>query len=368
MKKAVSEFLRTHWLNVLESVDEAMIVADSRGSIEFMNEAAAELTGQSASLAIGLEADKAFEPNPWIVELLAGDVAARGHAVHLDGSLASRRDDDIPVHASATPLREEDGTLLGTLLTLQDRRHERELEARTREGERLRELETLVAGLAHEIRNPLSGMRGAAQLLAAQPGADRRVEECTSIVVEEIDRLEGLLSQLLELSGAPRVQHAPVNVHKLLDHVIRIEAANDPEISYVRRYDPSLPPVRGDSDRLTQVLLNLLRNAREVTPAGGAITIETKMETTYRLAGGSGRGRFLSVEVRDQGAGIPQEDLDKIFSPFFTTKSRGTGLGLAISQRIVSEHGGVLRARNSKEQGATFTVTLPVDSGTNHGA
>lgn len=367
MKKAVSEFLQANWLNVLESIDEAMIVVNHSGAVEFMNETAAALTGLSAARTIGTPAAEAFRANPSLLELIEAH-ETRLNALHVDSTLLDRLQHEIPVHAATIPLRAEDGTPIGTLLTLQDRSHQRELEARTREVERLGELETLVAGLAHEIRNPLSGMRGAAQLLAAQPGGDARTEECTAIVVEEIDRLEALLSQLLELSGAPKAAHASVNIHKLLDHVIGIETAKDPNLKFERQYDPSLPEITGDSNRLVQVLLNLVRNAHEVTPPGGTITLLTKLETTYRVAGVGARVRFLSVEVRDQGGGIADGDLERIFAPFFTTKTHGTGLGLAVSQRIVSEHGGILRARNEPGVGAVFSVTLPVTSGAHHGS
>ncbi|MDG2307282.1 MAG: ATP-binding protein [Candidatus Binatia bacterium] len=368
MKKAVSDFLKLQWLNVLESIDEAMIVVDQGGAVEFMNEAAAILTGHSASLAIGTAASGLLRENQWLVDLLQSHSAPTDNAVHIDGTVVDRLHHKVPVHASATLLRQEDGTRVGTLLTLQDLTHQRELEARAREVDRLGELETLVAGLAHEIRNPLSGMRGAAQLLSGEPGAGERVTECTAIMVEEIDRLEGLMSQLLELSGPPRALQVSVNIHKLLDHVVTIEAAGGTDKArFTRRFDPSLPPVLGNPARLTQVLLNLIRNAGEATAASGSITLTTRMETTYRVAGAGHRGRFLAIEISDEGPGISEADLDRIFSPFFTTKSRGTGLGLAISQRIVSEHGGVLRARSTVGHGATFTLTLPVDPGTNHG-
>jgi signal transduction histidine kinase len=127
-----------------------------------------------------------------------------------------------------------------------------------------------------------------------------------------------------------------------------------------------LPDVLGDAGRLTQVLLNLVRNAIEVSPPGGTVTLTTRMETSYYVAGANGREQFLSLDVCDQGAGIAPENLGRIFSPFFTTKDGGTGLGLAISQRIITEHGGVLRVKAEPDSGAIFTVTLPVDRGNNH--
>jgi len=184
-------------------------------------------------------------------------------------------------------------------------------------------------------------------------------------MLEEIDRLNGLMAQLLELTGPPRMERMAVNIHQILDRVVAIEGAGGTR--FLREFDPSLPSVTGDASRLTQVLLNLVRNAVEATPEGGTIRLSTRMETTYRVGRGNGRERFLSVEVSDDGEGIAEENLNRIFSPFFTTKSGGTGLGLAISQRIVAEHGGVLRARSVPGGGATFTVTLPVDAGVTNG-
>ncbi len=368
MRKALSKFLAAQWLNVLESVDEALLVMGPTGAIEFMNEEAAALTEHSAALAIGRPAAEILSRNPWLIELIGTARAAPRRAVHRSGSLLHRTGTHTPVQASGTPLREDDGTPVGTLLTLRNLSHQQELEARTRQSDRLSELETLVAGLAHEIRNPLSGMRGAAQLLTTEPSPSQRATECTQIMVEEIDRLDGLMSQLLELSGRPRSTRSPINVHQLIDRVISIEEARAPATAFVRNYDPSLPPVLGDPDRLTQVLINLLRNAVEASPEGVPVIISTRMETTYRVEGENLAARFLSIEVEDQGAGFADEDTERIFAPFFTTKSQGTGLGLAISRRIANEHGGALRARQRPRGGASFLITLPVLVGVNHGA
>jgi two-component system nitrogen regulation sensor histidine kinase GlnL len=124
--------------------------------------------------------------------------------------------------------------------------------------------------------------------------------------------------------------------------------------------------VRGDRGRLTQVLLNLVRNAVEVSPPGGQVTVSTRMETSFYVSDSNGREQFLSIDVSDQGPGISQENQSRVFAPFFTTKSEGTGLGLAISQRIVAEHGGVLRLQSEPGHGATFTMTLPVDRSAAH--
>jgi two-component system nitrogen regulation sensor histidine kinase GlnL len=366
MKKAVSEFLSRQWLNILESIDQGIVVVDPEGKVQFMNEAAAQLTGHSAARALERPADQILGRRPWVADLLTATREAPLRHVRSDVALVDRWGGQMPVQATATPLTDDEGEGIGTLLTLEDLTRKRDLEAHGLEVERLAELETLVAGLAHEIKNPLSGMRGAAQLLLGSSRGDDRVQECTRIMVEEIDRLNGLMAQLLELTGPPRMERAAVNIHQILDRVVAIEGAGGPR--FLREFDPSLPAVTGDASRLTQVLLNLVRNAVEATPQGGTIRLATRMETTYRVGRTHGRERFLSVEISDEGEGITEENLPRIFSPFFTTKSGGTGLGLAISQRIVAEHGGVLRARSAPGGGATFTVTLPVDGGASNGA
>ncbi|MBU6282765.1 PAS domain-containing sensor histidine kinase, partial [bacterium] len=263
---------------------------------------------------------------------------------------------------AATMMTDPLGEQVGTIVTLHDRSHESELESRNREADRLGQLEILLAGLAHEIKNPLSGMRGAAQLLSASNADEHRRRECTQIIVSEIDRLNGLMTQLLDLTGPARLERTRVNMHEVVEQVLAIEATgNDRGIRFVRRFDPSLPCVKGDRGRLTQVLLNLVRNAIEVSPRKGQVVIATRMETSFYMTGSEGRERFLSIDVSDHGPGIPPEDQSRVFAPFFTTKAEGTGLGLAISQRIVAEHGGMLRLHSEPGLGATFTMTLPVD-------
>lgn len=367
MRRAESRYLGEQWLNVLESLDDGLIVMNGVQQLEFMNEGAAQLTGLSAVQAVGLPATRLFAGNPWLLELLEATRASGVRNVRGDAALAGRHGGTRPVRAAATLLVDDEGHEVGSLVTLHDLSYQRELESRSREADRLGQLEILLAGLAHEIKNPLSGMRGAAQLLSSTQPDEHRMRECTQIILGEIDRLNSLMAQLLDLTGPPRLERRGVNIHELIDRVLAIEGAGrGGRLSFVRAFDPSLPDVLGDSGRLTQVLLNLVRNAVEVSPPGGTVTITTRMETSYYVAGANGREQFLSLDVSDQGPGIEPENLSRIFSPFFTTKDGGTGLGLAISQRIITEHGGVLRVKTEPGSGSIFTVTLPVDRGNHH--
>lgn len=364
MRKAASEFLDREWLNILESLDDGVLVANRSGSLEFMNEGAALLIGLSAARSIGRPITEVLEANPWVVELIEATQTTGVRNVRADSVLqqtgGSRR--RIPVRCAATLLVNHEGAAIGSLLTLQDLSYQRELESRSRESDRLTQLEVLVAGLAHEVKNPLSGMRGAAQILEKAVAETPRTRECTDIILREIDRLNDLIVQLLDLAGPARLQRQPVNIHELLDLVLKtLLAGSDKEIRFLREFDPSLPPVRGDRGRLTQVLLNLVGNAMDASEPHGPITLRTRMETTYWVGGEHGREQFISLDIGDEGVGIPEADLASIFNPFFTTKSDGTGLGLSISQRIVTEHGGVLRVRRRASRGTVFTLTLPIN-------
>ena len=369
MRKAASKFLEAQWWNVLESIDDGVLVTDTSGQLEFMNEGAAALTGLSAAMVVGRPVSEVLIANNWLLELLQTTAVTGVRNVRADSMLqqsgTSRR--QLPVRAAATPLVDDRGNAIGTLLTLQDISYQRELESRSRESDRLAQLEILVAGLAHEVKNPLSGMRGAAQILERAVGDTPRSRECTDILLHEIDRLNDLIAQLLDLAGPARLKRESVNIHELLETVIlTLTADTGQQAEFMREFDPSLPPVRGDSGRLTQVVMNLLRNAVEVNPADGRILLRTRMETSYWVGGSEGRDQFLSLDIADEGPGIPEENMSRIFNPFFTTKDDGTGLGLAISQRIITEHGGVLRVRAARPRGTVFTLTLPVNRNNQH--
>ena len=217
---------------------------------------------------------RVFRRNPWLAELLAntrtpgarnvrGRCLAPGRGPQGAARTSARR------RCSSTPKARE----VGTPLTLHDLSYQRELESRSREADRLGQLEILLAGLAHEIKNPLSGMRGAAQLLATARSCRRAApRECTQIILGEIDRLNALMAQLLDLTGPPRLERRGVNVHELIDRVLAIESAGRRCRAPLRArsFDPSLPDVLGDAGRFTQVLLNLVRNAIEASPLARA--------------------------------------------------------------------------------------------------
>lgn len=234
---------------------------------------------------------------------------------------------------------------------------------RMKERDRLAALGQMAAGLAHEIRNPLGSIKGAAQYLQPVEGQnpDASTREFLDIIVEEVDRLNKIVSQFLDYARPYRGDQSPLDVNdvvrKTLNLVEKERTGSKVEIA-ISLHD-GLPPVRADAQQLRQVMLNLALNAFDAMPEGGRLQVSTGLRRSTRRGAAAA---FLEIRFRDDGVGIPPADLRNLFVPFFTTKEKGTGLGLAISQRIIENHGGTIEVRSQAGSGATFTILLPVEA------
>ncbi len=235
---------------------------------------------------------------------------------------------------------------------------------RVKERDRLAALGEMAAGLAHEIRNPLGAIKGAAQLLIGPDGKPMppspEIAEMVQVIVEEANRLNNVVTRFLDYTRADRAERldqVTVDVNAVVKKTVSLlqqaPEARGAEITV--KLDDMLPPVVGDPEALVQVFLNLGLNAIQAMPQGGTLDILTTRRRRSRL----GYGQFAEVRFRDTGVGIARDKIMKLFIPFFTTKARGSGLGLAISQRIVSQHGGTIEVRSTPGQGSTFSVFLP---------
>jgi two-component system nitrogen regulation sensor histidine kinase GlnL len=345
---------------VLASLDDAVVVVDRSGRVADLNPAAEQLTGISAPHAVGAEAGMLFRANPWVGEMVRGTLAD-GTAVRRGEATLATVGSEVAVSAACAPVLDPEGGPRGAVLVLHDLSLRRALEATTRRVDRLAALGTVARGLAHEIRNPLGGIKGAAQLLRGAL-SDPEMVRCTDIIIREVERLDGLVEQMREISTPPRLRLGPVNIHRVLNDVLALERQTPAwgRVTLRASFDPSLPAVRGDRAQLTQVLLNLVKNALEALEGRGELLVSTRLEGLFHIRRSSGRGRFLSVLVEDNGPGIPEEHQAQLFSPFFSTKPRGSGLGLALCHRIVSEHGGTIAYEPRPPRGSCFRVTLPV--------
>ena len=357
--------------DVLAAFNDAVVVLDREQRVVLFNPAAEELVRLPQVRALGTSCAELFADTPLIREMV--------DRVMRLGQSESRTDDwlmrgrrQIPVRVTCSPLWAND-QVSGVALVIHDLGYQRTLEDSARRHESLARLGTMVAGLAHEVRNPLAGIKGAAQLLQHHPSASPDLAEYTEVIAREVNRLSALVEDLLTLGAPPKPRLAEANVHRIIQNVV---AVVEPELqrSGVRlqyAFDPSLPDIQADDAQLSQVFLNLLRNAQEaMTPGGRAepgrdtLTIGTRMETDFHILRGTARSSsFLRVEFADQGCGIDPDTAGQMFEPFYTTKARGTGLGLAISSKIVSEHGGIIRAAPNHPHGTVVTVSLPVAKG-----
>jgi two-component system nitrogen regulation sensor histidine kinase GlnL len=245
---------------------------------------------------------------------------------------------------------------------LHDRTLQRSLEVQAAERERLDAFGRIAAGLAHEIKNPLGGIRGAAELIALR-ARDDKTRETADLVIREARRIATLVDDFTVLAEAEALRLETTNVHRLLDQVLDLLAV-DPlgrHAELERRYDPSIPEFLADPDRLTQVFLNLGRNALQALGAGGTLAITTRLLLDARLATQERRRvPSVAVEFRDTGSGIAPELLDQVRTPFFTTRPGGTGLGLSVAEYWVARHGGSLAIESAVGAGTTVRVALPL--------
>jgi two-component system nitrogen regulation sensor histidine kinase GlnL len=216
-------------------------------------------------------------------------------------------------------------------------------------------LSAALKGLAHELRNPLAGLKGAAQLLERRVADDATARELVDLIESEVDRLTGLLDRLL--SPAPPRPFEPANIHAVLERVLRLaESDAGWAVRLVRDYDPSLPDVHGDADRLTQAVWNLVRNAIDAGAAN--ITLRTRAEHGVRI-GDTPHVLALRLEIIDDGRGVPEALAERIFLPLVSGHAAGTGLGLALAQQVAREHRGSLAYR-SRPGHTVFTLLLPL--------
>ena len=348
--------------HVLGSLGDAVVLTDRDDRVAFLNHAAEQLAQVSDAAVLHRPCNEIFSDATLIADMVRR-TRRLGQSESCGEELVRVGDRDRPLRISCSPVWGPHGEIEGVVTILHDLSHQKTLEYHGRPNDTLARLGGLVAGLPHEVRNRLGGIRGAAQLLAKRYAAQPDVTEYTGVMIREIDRLSRLVEQLLILGDpAPREMRA-LNIHKLIDEALALVATelSTRHVVVARQYDPSLPEIRGDEDQLTHVFLNLIKNAYEMMPSGGSLVVRTRMETDYHiLRSANAAAQFLRVEVMDSGPGFAADAVERVFEPFYTTKSKGSGLGLALCERVIIAHGGAIRARHRSQGGAVISVNLPL--------
>jgi two-component system nitrogen regulation sensor histidine kinase GlnL len=342
---------------VLGALPVPAVVLDREDRFLFANPAAELFFQLSAASLAALSLRELLPGDNRIFGLLA-QVRRHEAPVHdHDLTLESPRLRRFGVAVQGAPLPELPG---GVVLTLQDASTAQMLDRQLNFRGAARGASAMAAMLAHEVKNPLSGIRGAAQLL--EQGASEADRELCLLIQDEVDRIKNLVERMDMFSDRP-IERAEVNIHEVLDHVRRIALSGfAAHLKIPQEYDPSLPPVWGNRDQLVQVLLNLVKNAAEaVDPREGEILLATSYHHGVRIAvpGSAERVHLpLQVIVRDNGPGIPEEVRATLFEPFVTTKRGGQGLGLALVAKLVTDQGGLIEC-DSRPGRTTFRLSLP---------
>ena len=351
------------WERVLDAVLDGVVVLDAQGVVETVNSEACRILETSPSAARGSSVERLMGPDHAVSRLTRSVLASGRSAIEAERTLAHRFEPDLVVDVAVSPLQGEGREIEGAVLVLRDRTIQANLEERVAERERLDTFGRIAAGIAHEVKNPLGGIRGAAEILASR-ASDAKAIDAAEMIVREVDRITALVDDLMVFSRGDELELAPLNIHRVLDDVVELLAMDRlaSGIELRRSFDPSIPDLRGDADRLTQVFLNLARNALQAMEEGGSeLTIRTRMALEQRLATENGESLpTLLVEVEDQGSGITPETRRQLDTPFFTTRVGGTGLGLAVSRHWVTRHGGSLSLDSTPGRGTVVRVALPL--------
>ncbi|CBE67920.1 MAG: PAS domain S-box protein [Candidatus Methylomirabilis oxygeniifera] len=353
------ESMRAYYEDLLGSLQDGIIIVESDGHIRSINQAAEELTGLSAQMVHGRLFEQIFPNDRPLQELVRKTMESGRTHTDFDGRLTRQDSSQVVISAVASLISDGTGQARGTVLALRDQTGIRELEERLQRSDRLAALGTVAAGVAHEIRNPLAGLRGAAQLLEGEPDFPPALREYTSVIVKEVDRLGAIVERLLSFATPRGPVLRSCNLHEILDGLFFLERAplGAAKVTIQRQYDPQLPEILADPSEIQQLFLNLIHNGVEAMPDGGDLTVRTRYERSVKRCGGRS---VAVVEIIDRGSGFDPEVERRLFTPFFTTKERGTGLGLAICLRIVEDHGGAMEATSSPGRGSRFCVWLPL--------
>ena len=340
---------------ILDTLNSSILCLDAGRQITYVNSAAEALFESSSAGLIGRHFASLLsqlEPSSILKKLQLDSVDFTEHEAVI--TLANGK--SIIANYSIYPF----GNLLhGGEIVLEIRQLERQAQFAQDELKQLQQQTTqqLARGLAHEINNPLGGIRGAAQLL--QRALDRpEWSEYTEVIISEVDRLQSLTTNML--GPGSRICKKPINILEVLEHIRRIINAAEPgRIDIKRDYDPSIPELEADRDMLIQAFLNIVRNAVQAIEGPGKVVLRTRVAFRYTI-GQVTHPLVLRVEISDNGPGIPKHLGETIFLPMITDKPDGSGLGLPIAQEIISRHGGIIHLQSS-DAGTTFSIILPLE-------
>jgi two-component system nitrogen regulation sensor histidine kinase GlnL len=351
--------------HIFSSFVDGVVLVSSNGTIEKANPAIEEMFRSSIESITNKPLTEIFpeqsEINSKIKETLTRGVSFRD--VRGQGFRKTSQS-SFPVSVTVSPYMNNGVPAQRAVLHVRDMSLFKELEESSKRTDELSHLGALSLGMAHEIKNPLVAISGSAQLLRRR--LPDQHHKFLDVVIKESERINRMMDRMLDFARPTQLEMKLLNIHQILEEIMLLEKKNRPAgIRFIQNYDPSLPQVEGDEDQLKQVFLNLVRNSLEAMPEGGTLELMTRIHSNYTVKTDKhpNSRQAILVELRDSGSGIEEEELNNIFTPFHTTKSKGSGLGLPLSLKIVENHKGKMNMQSETGKGTQIQVFLPVEQG-----
>jgi two-component system sensor histidine kinase HydH len=334
---------------VVENLPMGLVATDENGKVAAFNQTAEAILGDSSQTVLGEKAAGALPPELW---QLTERMVTKRTIVEEELDCQTTRGTGLPLRISAAGLHGEDNTFLGYVFIFRDLMEVRRLQQEVERTKRLASLGSLAAGVAHEIRNPLSSVKGFATYFRDKLKDNPQDRDTATTMIQEVERLDRVIGQLLEFARPSTLRIKPVRVADLVQHSLKLidGDARAKGIEIKSEVPANLPDVLIDADRMSQVLLNLYLNSMQAMDAQGTLEVKVSRDETRKLT---------TIIVADSGGGIDQADQEHIFDPYFTTKPDGTGLGLAIVHKIIDAHHGTVKVKSKPGLGTTITLILP---------
>jgi two-component system sensor histidine kinase HydH len=336
---------------VIANLPDGLVVLDEQNRIVLQNSAAEAMTGHLESDIRGQSVDHVL---PAALKRLLPSPGQEDRVVEREVECALKNQEPITLSVSAARIVNAAGKFIGSLIIFRDLTEIKALQQEVQRREKLAALGGLAAGIAHEIRNPLSSVKGMATYFKTRLASDPEAREAAEVMISETNRLNRVISELLEFARPSNISPVLTEINTVIEHSLRLISADleAHDISLDLHLEPDLPSVHLDPDRFIQCLLNLYLNGIQAMDRGGRLTVATR----------PAQDEGVEIEVSDSGAGISEEDIQHIFDPYFTTKASGTGLGLAIVHKIVDNHQGRITVRSTPGAGTAFVIWLPASS------
>ncbi len=344
--------LKAYADNILSSMTNGLITIDLEKKIVTLNGMAEKILGKKKEEMVNLAFDQVFGDSHPLHRMMS-ETLSQGEGIFYSELELKKGEENLWLTTSTSLLTDGEGKKIGAMVVFQDITGIKALEERLRQADRLAALGSLSAGLAHEIRNPLSAIKTFVQLLPQRLGSPSFMEKFNITVPREIDRINRLVEDLLELTRSRVRPAVTLDVNRLILQVINLHGAEmeKKHIFFEDHLDKTIPSLHGDPERLYQAFSNLVINAIQAMPNGGSLTISSGQEISSSM---------VRITCRDTGVGMDEKTSKSLFNPFFTTKEKGVGLGMALTHKIIEDHRGTIEVMSEKGKGTIFILTFPV--------